>query len=46
MVKLHDPNANIDEMLLFINVANVYITHNLPMSQLMCLRFQKYADIG
>ena len=45
LVKLHDPDANTDEMLLFINVANVYLTHNLPMSLLMCLSFWKYADI-
>ena len=45
MVKLHDPNANFDEMLLFINVVNVYLTHNLQMSLLMCLNLWKYADI-
>ena len=45
MVKLHDPDANIDEMLLFINVANVYLTHNFPMSLSMCLNFWKYVDI-
>ena len=45
MVKLHDPDANIDEMLLFINVENVYLTHNLPMNLLMCLSLWKYADI-
>ena len=45
LVKLHDPDANIDEMLLFINVANVYLTHNLPMNLLMCLSSSKYADI-
>ena len=45
MVKLHDPDANVDEMLIFIDVANVYLTHNLPMSLLMCLSFWKYADI-
>ena len=45
LVKLHDPVANIDEMLLSIIVANVYLTHNLPMSLLMCLNFWKYVDI-
>ena len=45
-VKLHNPAAYIDVMLLFINVANVYITHNFPMSLSMCLKFWKYVDIG
>ena len=45
MVKLHDLDANFDEMLLFTNVANVYLTHNLIMSLLMCLNFWKYVDI-
>ena len=45
MVNLHDPDANTDEMILFINVGNVYLTHNLTMSLLMCLSFWKYADI-
>ena len=46
MVKLHDLAAYIDVMLLFINVANVYLTHNFPMSPLMSLNFWKYVDIG
>lgn len=45
MAKLHDPDENIDEMLLFINVVNVYLTHNLQMSLLMCLSLWKYDDI-
>ena len=44
MVKLQDPDANIDEILLFMNVENVYLTHNFPMSLLMCLSLWKYAD--
>ena len=46
LVKIHNPTAYIDVMLLFINVANVYLTHNLPMNLLMCLNFWKYVDIG
>jgi len=29
----------------FINVANVYLTHNLLMNRLMCLSFWKCVDI-
>lgn len=29
----------------FIDVANVCLTHSLPMSLLMCLDFLKYVDI-
>ena len=36
---------NIDDVSLFINVANVYLTHSLLMSRLMCLSFWKYVDI-